>query len=160
MNQKEIFQVIGDLDDDLILEAAKPFTKKNISVRWIRLVPVAACLVLFLGLGFVGAKADRDIELKQSSGNVSAKYIKEAPSIRTLADLMWLTEEELFSRFETVIFKGIIKDIRNIVVDFNGAKEYFAIAQISVNQIYRGNLEIGNTVSVLLPCPIDTNLWV
>ena len=54
-----------------------------------------------------------------------------------------------------VIFKGTIKEIKNIVVDFNGEKEYRAIAQIEVGKVYRGTCSEGDTVSVMLPCPIS-----
>jgi len=52
------------------------------------------------------------------------------------------------------------ESIHNIVINFNGEKEYKAIAGISVEKIYRGGFKQGETVFVLLPCPIGTGLQV
>ena len=74
--------------------------------------------------------------------------------------LIYLTEEELFTYFDTAVFRGTVREIRNIELDFNGDSAYRAIAEIEVERVYRGPCEAGETVSVMLPCPIEQGLWV
>lgn len=119
---------------------------------------VVCTLVLMITIPMF--KGNSDFELPNSVGNVSVKYMGKAPSISTTGDLIWLTEKELFNEYNTNIFMGKIEDIKNIKIDFNGSIEYRAIAEIKIDKIYRGNGTVGETVSVLLPCPIDTNVWV
>lgn len=101
-----------------------------------------------------------DFKLPNSTVNVSVSYIDEFPSISTSSLLEGMTEEELFHKYNTDIFMGEIEDIRNIEIDFNGWIEYRAIAKIRIAKMYRGNNKVGKTVSILLPFPVDTNIWV
>ena len=75
-------------------------------------------------------------------------------------DLQLLTEEEVFSTSDMAIFKGIVLEIKNVELDFSGVKEYRAIAQIEVKEVFQGSCKEGETVSVLLPCPISEDIWV
>ncbi|MHB1155189.1 MAG: hypothetical protein ACYC00_23055, partial [Eubacteriales bacterium] len=93
-------------------------------------------------------------------GNISAKYVKKAPHVISLSDLVFLTEEEIFNNYNTSVFKGTVEEIRNIKIDFNGSAEYRAIAKIKIDKIYRGNETAGDIISVLIPCPIDSGTWV
>ena len=95
------------------------------------------------------------ITLSDNSANVTVSYTGN-PFIFTNSSesLIPLTEEELFTAFDTAIFKGTVSEIRNIVVNFDGDKEYRAIAEIEVEQVYRGSCSVGDRVSVLLPCPV------
>lgn len=45
-------------------------------------------------------------------------------------------------------------NLNNIELDFNGDKNYRAIAEIEIETVYRGSCNVGDIVSVLLPCPI------
>jgi len=137
-------------------DIAKIKIKKN------RLYPVfaAAACILVLMLTIPIFNGNSDFELPNSVGNVSVKYVNKAPSVSIESELVWHTEEELFHKYNTDIFMGKIEDIKNIKINFNGSTEYRAIAKIKMDKIYRGNGTVGETVSVLLPCPIDTNQWV
>ncbi len=120
---------------------------------------VACLLVLVIAIPLI--QGSSDFELPHAVGNVSVRYLDKAPTIITSkSQLLSLTEEELFNRYPTTILKGKIEAIKNIKVDFNGSAEYCAIAEIRVEKMYRGNGTVGETVSVLLPCPIDSNVWV
>jgi hypothetical protein len=89
---------------------------------------------------------------------VSAKYIDKAPSLSVSYEFGgWLSEDELFHGDDTDIFMGKVLSIKNIRVDFDGIMMYYAIAKIRVDRIYRWYGIVGRTVSVLLPCPVDTN---
>ena len=79
--------------------------------------------------------------------------------------LVYLTEEELFAEYshgyEIPIFGGIVKEVNNIVIDFNGHKDYRAIAVIEVNEVLRGSISVGAVVTVLLPAPVNMEgIWV
>lgn len=101
-----------------------------------------------------------DIELAKSDSNASVKYIKNPPNIHMSADLVWLTEEEIFSTWNTHIFMGTVLEIQNIEINYNGMEDYRSIAKIRIDKMYRGNKNIGDVVDVLVPCPINTDLWV
>lgn len=133
----------------------KPFHRK-------RLLPAAACLVLIAAISiplFNGSGGDFDLVL--SKGNVKVEYMDQVPAVGAAPSLAWrMTEDELFHQNDTAIFMGTIGEIRNVQISFNSSKEYRAIAQIKVDKTYRGDCKVGDTVSVLLPGPIDTNVWV
>ena len=113
------------------------------------------CIPLF-------SNGNSDFELKNSRGNVRVKYVDNVPdsALRSSSQLMWLTEEELFHKWNTSIFKGAVEEIRNIRIDFNGSTEYRAIARIKIDKVYRGDESAGQVVSVLLPSPVGTGLWI
>ena len=50
--------------------------------------------------------------------------------------------------------------IDNIILNFNGRKDYRAIAKIEIEKVYREIIQEGSTISVLLPCPITDDIWV
>lgn len=119
----------------------------------------AACILALILINPI-FKGNSNFKLPNSVGNVSVKYINEAPSLSTSLKLTSLTEEELFHKYTTDIFMGKIEDLKNIEINLNGTKQYNAIAKIRVDKVYRGNIKANKTVSVLLPCPINTNVWV
>ncbi len=156
MNVKKFSEAMGDVDDRYIVEAVS-YKRKVAKSRIIRRVIIAASIaaVFLIGVSIINMQRNT-IPLSDRSHNVAVRYTSN-PFIffRHSGSLIGLTEEELFTKFDTVIFKGTIKEIKNIVVDFNGEKEYRAIAQIGVGKVYRGTCSEGDTVSVMLPCPIS-----
>lgn len=110
----------------------------------------------------------RIISLPRSGKGVCVQYIQEAPlSTNQLSDLAWMTEEDLLSWRNPVIFRGSVLEIHNIQLDFNGSVSYRAIAKIHVERIYRGESELtgltdraDGTVTLLLPCPIQSGIWI
>ena len=125
---------------------------------YIAFTTIVCTLALMITIAMFNGNSD--FELPNSYGNVSVKYINNAPSVPISSQSVLLTEEQLFHKYNTDIFMGKIEDIKNIKINFNGSTEYRAIAKIKMDNIYRGNGTVGETVSVLLPCPIDTNVWV
>ncbi len=115
---------------------------------------------LFLILLMFSNNNKSDFKLPNSIGKVSVKYVKNHPNFKVNADLEWLTEEELFKKYNTEIYAGTVIDIKNIEINFNGYKDYKAIVKIKIDKNYRGSKNVGDVVSVLLPCPIDKNIWV
>jgi hypothetical protein len=132
--------------------------------NWKWLTPVAACLIVAfaVALPFL-SKGNSDFDLKMSNG-VTVSYVDNIPDSNPGAQLVFLSEDELFGttfdRYEIVAFEGTVKEIRNVVCDYNGAKDYRAIATIDVSEVLRGDIKAGETVTVLLPAPVGTELQV
>lgn len=127
-----------------------------------RIAFASVLCILLLAISVPMFKDNGGFELPNSVGDVSVKYIDKAPSVTRSESLSYrMTEVELFKEYNPEIFRGKIEDIKNIKVNFNRATNiYNAIAKVKIEKIYRGSGEVGETVSLLLPCPIDTNLWV
>lgn len=160
MNEKQLFKEIGFLDDDLIEEAENSQIAKKTRIINIKWVGIGACLALFFGLSMIYFYNQKsDINLVRSSGNVRVKYIDNAPDIMMSASLtIALTEEEILNS-NTSIFKGTIEEIQNIEIKISGITEYRAIATIKIEKVYRGTAEVGETVTILLPCAINNGTW-
>ena len=160
MNVKKFSEAMGDVDDRYIVEAVS-YKRKVAKSRIIRRAVIAAGIaaVFLMVVSIINMQRNK-IQLSDKSYNVTARYTSN-PFIffGHSGSLHGLTEEELFTKFDTVIFKGTIKEIKNIVVCFNGEKAYRAIAQIEVGKVYRGTCSEGDTVSVLIPCPVSTIMY-
>jgi len=129
----------------------------------------AACLVLAVAVAFAVAiplvNSGNYYDLRSSRG-VKVYQIKNPPSVKAQASLVYFTEEELFANrvigFELVAFEGTVVQVENIVIDFGGGlKDYRAIATIKVREVFRGDIEAGSTIRVLLPAPVNKpGYWV
>ena len=164
MNTKKFSDAISQIDDKYINEALN--YKKNKKITWIKFGAVAACFVIVVTAVSVLPNVTPDkpknrFGLSDNSYNVTIFYNEKAPNISAEKSLLCsYTEEELFTVFDTHIFKGKILSLDNIEMDFNGEKLYRAIAQIKIEKVYRGSCDKGDTVSVMLPCPITEGVWV
>ena len=178
MNAKKFSNAMSELDTKYVDEALN-YKKKAKKPRWIKWGAMVACFAVIVVTAVsilpnylnqqgvappdnspIMPSDNSTIALSDGSTNVVVRYIDEAPMISTLSDLQLLTEEEVFSTSDMAIFKGIVLEIKSIEVDFNGEKEYRAIAQIEVEEVFQGSCGTGETVSVLLPCPISEEIWV
>ena len=109
------------------------------------------------------AAPQENFTLTRSVGNVKVQYaddlnISDLPA--STACLAFLTEDEIFHQRDTDIFRGIIREIRNIEISLNGTKVYQAIAYIEVGYVYRGACQAGDVVSVLLSGAIGRDVQV
>lgn len=150
MNTKKFSDALSQIDDKYIDEAIN--YKKNKKITWIKLGAVAACFVIVVTAVSVLPNVTPD-KPKNRFGLSDNSYAEKSL-------LCSYTEEELFTVFDTHIFKGKILSLDNIEMDFNGEKLYRAIAQIKIEKVYRGSCDKGDTVSVMLPCPITEGVWV
>lgn len=77
MTERELFEAIGHVDDDLILAADTPVKKRRRVVRlhWQQVVSVAACACIFLG----GAAVWRSGALRKSSIPSEAAMAADVP---------------------------------------------------------------------------------
>lgn len=150
MTKETLFAVLNDLDDAHITQAEAVPPKKR---GWRVWAGLAACLAIAVGALFWRGHGAA-LPLSAASTGVTVRYGSPSSTISLSTDLTWLTEEELFTEFDTAIFLGTVTRIDNIVLDFNGSEDYRALAQIQVKKAYRGPYQAGDTVTVLLPCPI------
>ena len=166
MKNKKLLNLIGDIDDQYIIEAEQlaeqsPKPKKRIIL--IATVPIVAMLAIVLITVMPFFNNGKEFTLEQSHG-ITVKEINNPPNISTDADLEWLSEEELFSKnyqgFTMAAFEGTIEKIQNIVIDFGETKDYYAIASINVTDVLSGEMTEGELIDVLLPNPINTNVHV
>ncbi|NLB20154.1 MAG: hypothetical protein GX829_04830 [Clostridium sp.] len=65
------------------------------------------------------------------------------------------TQEDVFSLFPIHGFRGEVKSIQNIAIEDNFGITYGSYAVIKVNSVYKGDLNVGDEVKVLLPGPIE-----
>lgn len=160
MKKETLSEALGMLDEKYVAEAEKPSVKKHKTLRIA--LSVAACFVLVAAVAVPTALSRQDtIELSGLSQNVKVKYADPSVVTKTSYSLIdFKSEDELFTYFNTAVFKGTVREIRNIQIDFNGMKEYRAIAEIEVEAVYRGDCKTGETVGVLLPCTIEDGVWV
>lgn len=164
MTKEALWEALNDLDGVHIAHAELAPQKKR---RWKVCAGLAACLVLVAGVllwrsgGPNGGVTAEQLPLSDASQGVTVRYGSPLFSVSSSADqLINLSEEELFTAFDTAIFLGAVTQIDNIMLDFNGSKNYRALAQIQVETAYRGPYQAGDTVTVLLPCPIMDGVWV
>ncbi len=160
MNSKKFSEAMSEIDNKYVDEAIryKKSGKKHSYIRW---VASAACLAFIIAVAAsIVDRAQNQIKLSDNSSNVTVRYTSKPFFMQSSSSLIFLTEEELFTHFDTAIFKGRILNLNNIELNFNGDKNYRAIAEIEVETVYRGSCNAGDTVSVLLPCPIMKDFWV
>ena len=160
MKKEEFFTLLSEIDEAKVADAHIPLqpVKRSPRIKWIA---AAACFCLTSAIIIGINNRANEIPLSDQSIHVTAHYTNKVPTVKDESALVSLTEEELFTHFNTAIVKGSILDIQNIVLDFNGDKAYRAIAEIKVDKVFRGPCKAGDTISILLPCPIDIDgMWV
>ncbi len=159
MNPEKFSEAMSEIDSKYIDEAIryKKSGKKHSYIRW---AASAACLALIIAVtASIAARTQNQIKLSDNSSNVTVCYTNSPIYMQSSSSLIFLTEEELFTHFNTAIFKGRIRNLNNIELNFNGDKNYRAIAEIEVETVYRGSCNAGDIVSVLLPCPVMNGFW-
>ena len=153
MNSAIMFEAIGDIDERYI-KAAKE--RKVLKFNRRSVLALAACLALVVAVIIPIQNNIRSrIPLSEASSGVTIRYANSADRMYPSSGaLVPLTEDELFTHFDTAIFAGTVTELNNIVVDCNGMKSYWAIAKIEVSKVYRGIINPGDTVSVRMDFPI------
>ena len=128
--------------------------------NWKRLVPVAIFFVLVVAIiiPFFN-KSGGDFDLLLSDKGIKVSYVSKVPNMNTSSSLVYLTEDELladaYEGYNVVIFSGTITEVKNIRLDFGDRSDnYRAIANILVDDVLRGDMMIGETITLLLPAPV------
>ncbi|TCI46073.1 hypothetical protein EVJ27_06160 [Exiguobacterium sp. SH3S2] len=148
MNGDRLTRLIGEVDDRFVEEAMAVEVKKWRYWRWTGGLVAAAAVTLF-AVTWDGFK--ELIPLSDRSSNMSVAYIDEEDiDVRmSSADLVEMSEDELFSKWNPAVVRGVVKQIDHIELDFNGQEEYQSIVTIGVTDVYRGEIEPGSTIQVL-----------
>ena len=156
-----LYDSLTDVDPSFLEEAGKApdirTRKGTVLLKWA--VP-AACLCLVFSLFLTHSEPNGEIELSDRSKNVTAAYLSEVPDVETESCLVAMSEEELFTTLPTAILKGTVTDLKNIELSFQGEKVYRAVATLEVEKVYRGTCREGDSVTILLPCPIGNDMQV
>ncbi len=164
MNEMYLLERIGNIDEKYIEIANKTVQRNSHSVfnlkkRWY-IPAIAACVVLLcLFLITRNYNVENKIVLEKSKG-IQASFTDEAINIISSADLVELTEEQIFNDFNLIIIRGTVKNIRNIVIDTGSFTEYNALITIDISSVIKGDCKVGTEIDILIPCPINEDIWV
>lgn len=139
---------MGDVDDRFVEESMEVEVKKRRQWGWMGGLVTAAAVTFFV-VTWDGFK--ELIPLSDSSRNMSVAYIDEGDIDvgMSSANLAEMSEDELFSKWEPAVVRGVVKQIDYIELDFNGQEEYQSMVTIGVTDVYRGDIEPGSTMQVL-----------
>ena len=143
MTLQDISTALYDLDDTLIEECAIQ-RYQYIHARHMRkyyrfiITAVAICILTAMLLIVWGA-AFPPIELYETTGNVSARYVPAflVATDNTNACHPYKTEQELFAEAD-LVFLGTVKEIKQIKMDFDGIIQYRSLITIEVKKCYKG----------------------
>lgn len=167
MRSERLLDIIGEISDDYISEAApkERQVKRHALKKWYALASCFALLIIGIVVlsNNILIKKSPDFDLAKSAGTVSVKYIgqNEVPKdINTSGMLEYIREDEMFTRYKIVAFKGEVKNIDNILIEYGTQSQYYSIATIKVEKSYKGEIEDGSTVRVLIPYAYQEGIWV
>lgn len=147
MTTEKLYEAVTLIDDDLIDEAGTYTPKKQKIIPWKRWVPLAACLVLVVGVGslfrlglFGGMSANSPGS--DSEGSVFDSYAGPVFPLASTGDTTGITAE------------------RNVTLDFSPWKSSLYNMDIAVSDIYTltNTTAEDQTVSVLYPFAISS-IW-
>lgn len=163
MKAEKIVDAIGEVREEYIRDAE--VSQKRKRPFWPVLAATAACLAVIIGaFAWSGGRKHecRKAELPGFPDNVKVYTLDRVPEVmmHTEKELIYLTEEEIFTRWNTAIFRGTVTEIQNIEIDMNGESFYRAVLTVDVSKVLRGDLLPGDTARILIDTPIDTNVWV
>ncbi|MCT4785910.1 hypothetical protein ACFQO8_02850 [Exiguobacterium aestuarii] len=147
MNHEKLLQLLGEVDDHHIEESMVIERRPYQRLKW------GAGVVLAVAAGFMLFTSNiwnERIPLSTDSTANSVHIIDES-EIRqgtSQENLMDMTEDELFSRWNPVVVKGTVENIRHIEIDFNGELEYQSLLTIQVSDVYHGDVQTGQELVV------------
>lgn len=163
MKEERILNVLGKVDEKYIKEADPEVKAKRKAPVWTKWGAMAACLCLVIGaitmIPYFGENTP-DPQLGEiilsdkTTAGVSYGY-DDGETASTKGQLKYLTEEEMFIHENKYVFRGTVSGLTNVTIDFNGEKAVRCIATIVINEVYQGELVVGNQITMLIPCAID-----
>ena len=143
--------LINNTKSKMYAELNKKVSKASIKNTRYTILAASFVLVLLLSLiisQFTNHARDHSIQLTKSTEGVSAYYIDKSPTIIvSTIGRPQMSEEELING--ELVFKGKIKDIQYIRVDFEKSSTYLAVFSIKINNVYKGELRQGDTIKVM-----------
>ena len=121
MEGKKVEDYMNDIDEEFLesrrltaKHGLNNLSKKNSKAGLKRTLLLIFFLCIFI---FIYIASNQNmIVLEQSVGNVSARYIQKSPVTDCTESTEELNEEELFMKNNTIIAKGKVKNVRNIIL--------------------------------------------
>ena len=160
MNSKDLYNAFQDIDDD-ILERSDAFSRnKTLRITFV----AAACLLLVISAIALFPHVKLQNPDPQSGGialsplsTATVSYDYSNTASESKESLVYYTEEEMFALENLYIFRGEVTKLTNIVIDFNGKEERRCIAEIAITKVYKGEISVGEQITMLLPCQVSVD---
>ena len=151
MTETDLLRAVNGASDQQLSHSERARPGRRLPVL---LAAAAACAALLLLLWPRGGT--------ELAPGVTLRYEDPDVSLSAVYELAYFTEEELLfpRQWEQAVFQGQVTSVRNLSLDFNGSKVWRALADIRVSRVWQGDVQAGETVSVLLPCPVAEGVWV
>ncbi|WP_455331513.1 hypothetical protein [Exiguobacterium profundum] len=147
MKSEQILRLLGEVDDRYIEESMMIERKPYQRLKWGAglLIAVAAGFMLFTSNVW-----NEQIPLSTDSTANSVHIVDQSKVTSDISEenMMDMTEDELFSKWNSVVVRGTVTNIRHIEIDFNGETEYQSLITIHVSNVYRGDVQIGRDLIV------------
>lgn len=147
MKNDQILRLLGEVDDRYIEESMMIERKPYQRLKWGAglLIAVAAGFMLFTSNVW-----NERIPLSTDSTANSVHIVDQSKVTSDISEenMMDMTEDELFSKWNPVVVRGTVTDIRHIEIDFNGETEYQSLITIHVSNVYRGDVRVGQNLIV------------
>jgi len=142
-------ELINNTKSIMYAELNKKVSKMSIkNNRYAAMIAVSFALVLLISLTIsqlTNNTRDNSIQLIKSMDSVTAYYVDKPPTIKiSTIGRPQMSEEELING--ELVFKGNIKDIQYVHVDFEKSSTYLAVFSIKVNNVYKGELRQRDTI--------------
>lgn len=147
MKSEQILRLLGEVDDRYIEESMMIERKPYQRLKWGAglLIAVAAGFMLFTSNVW-----NERIPLSTDSTVNSVHIVDQSKVTSDISEenMMDMTEDQLFSKWNPVVVRGTVTDIRHIEIDFNGETEYQSLIKIHVSNVYRGDVRVGQDLIV------------
>lgn len=147
MKSEQILRLLGEVDDRYIEESMMIERKPYQRLKWGAglLIAVAAGFMLFTSNVW-----NERIPLSTDSTVNSVHIVDQSKVTSDISEenMMDMTEDQLFSKWNLVVVRGTVTDIRHIEIDFNGETEYQSLIKIHVSNVYRGDVRVGQDLIV------------
>lgn len=166
MSKDNVIDSLGRIDEDMI-QGVEALRRKRKLSGWVRWAAMAACLCLVIAAAVLIPNKNNtpvdpqlgDIVLSERTTATVTYGCEEWGAVKE--DLVSLTEEDMFGHEKMYVFRGRVSGLTNVTIDFNGDTMARSIAIIVIDEVYQGDLEPGEQITMLIPCPIDEyNIWV
>lgn len=148
-------RMLNHILNDSPLTHEESSKNNNRYLPWKTYLPVAVLFALVLLFTRPDRAINQTSNLLLSDGNIKISYVDKAPSSELSASTPIFTEDEVFNMFDTDIFMGTVKEVKNIMINIDQNITYQGIAKVTIEKMYDGKSSVGETVSILLPGPVE-----
>ena len=133
-------------------ERKSPWPGMGMGKTLVSVALLAVVLVVMVSLGNkAGSKIIYQGEGLKITAMGNAPKVEGDPSSITAI----YTEDEVFTLFPIIAFKGKVLSLQNITMEDELGKTYASYANIQVLESYQGDLKKGDEVKILLPGPVE-----